>query len=196
MQRATGKRVSRNKLAGLKYQKRSSQVRKSNVTMNVKIRKYRYPEVYEVHFAYDSGSNTIRYQVEPRGEDGLTLTYREKFVNPAPERGLFANFRLRRYEKRAERRADQTLKASFAKPRKIARTTMAKTRSWSSWRAKRTSPLAKHGCCNRGRGKWCSPASLSEYIRVNMQVCEYHSRAAQLTFPNGGARGRTLSASA
>ncbi|MBM6683798.1 MULTISPECIES: DUF3284 domain-containing protein [Collinsella] len=118
VQRATGKRVSRNKLAGLKYQKRSSQVRKSNVTMNVKIRKYRYPEVYEVHFAYDSGSNTIRYQVEPRGEDGLTLTYREKFVNPAPERGLFANFRLRRYEKRAERRADQTLKAIVRQAKK------------------------------------------------------------------------------
>ena len=71
-----------------------------------------------MHFAYDSGSNTIRYQVEPRGEDGLTLTYREKFVNPAPERGLFANFRLRRYEKRAERRADQTLKAIVRQAKK------------------------------------------------------------------------------
>lgn len=121
-ERATGKPVTRKKLAGMRYTKRSKQGGKNGTTLDVKIRKYRYPEVYEVKFTYSSGVNTICYRAEPAGE-GMILTYSEKFVNPRATGGWFERWRLARYEKRAEKRADQTLKSivSYAKKDREAR---------------------------------------------------------------------------
>lgn len=107
---ATGNRPTRGKLNGLRYQKHSTQRGKGSTKLDVKIRKYRYPEVYEVKFTYSAGANTITYRVEPR-DGGLTLNYSEKFVNPRARGGIFEDLRLKRYEKRAEHRADRTIRA-------------------------------------------------------------------------------------
>ena len=109
--RATGTRPTRRKLNGLKYRQLSRQGGKAGTEITVKILKYRYPEVYEVRFTYSTGTNTVRYHVVPRGEGGLTLTYSEKFVDPNPRSGLFADWWLKHYEKKAARRANHTLDA-------------------------------------------------------------------------------------
>ena len=67
----------------------------------MKIRRYRYPEVYEVRFTYSNGSNTIRYHATPEGDDGMVLEYSERFVNPRPASGVMARLQLKWYERRS-----------------------------------------------------------------------------------------------
>ena len=109
IEEACGKTVSRGQLAGFSYRKRA-QGSRAGTPMKVKIRKYRYPELYEVKFTYDAGSNTITYRVE-RTEGGCLLTYSERFVLAQRNAGLWASFTLKRYEMRSKRRAERTIAA-------------------------------------------------------------------------------------
>ncbi len=49
---ATGKDISRAKLNGFKYKKRARGGGKGGTPMDVKVKHYRYPELYEVRFTY------------------------------------------------------------------------------------------------------------------------------------------------
>ena len=111
IERATGKKLSRAKLNGFKYKKRArgSGKKGSGTPMDVKIKRYRYPEVYEVRFVYATGSNTVCYRVTPEGEGGMHLEYSEEFVNPRQQSGILAALQLKRYERQSRRRAEQTI---------------------------------------------------------------------------------------
>lgn len=111
IEHATGKKLSRAKLNGFKYKKRAAHAgKKQNGTpMDVKIKRYRYPEVYEVRFVYATGSNTICYRATPQGEGGMHLDYTEDFVNPRQSSGILAALQLKRYERQSRRRAEQTI---------------------------------------------------------------------------------------
>lgn len=109
LRRATGKEYARDKIAGAKYKKTVGGGRQAT-EMKVKIRAYRYPEVYEARFTYARGTNTIRYQVEELPEGGVQLTYFEDFASAAPERGLSAKLQRAIYERQVKSRAEKTLK--------------------------------------------------------------------------------------
>ena len=109
IEKATGKQVPRAKLSGFKYKKRAQGGKAAGTPMDVKIRRYRYPEVYEVRFTYSNGSNTITYRATPEGEDGMVLEYSERFVNPRPVSGVLAQMQMKWYERRSRRRAEQTI---------------------------------------------------------------------------------------
>lgn len=111
IERATGKQLSRAKLNGFKYKKRSrgGGKRGSGTPMDVKIKRYRYPEVYEVRFVYATGTNTICYRAFPEGDGSMRLEYSEDFVNPRQSSGLLAALQLKRYERQSRRRAEQTI---------------------------------------------------------------------------------------
>ena len=110
IEKATGKVLNRGKMNGFKYRKRAQGGGKAAGTpMDVKIRRYRYPEVYEVRFTYSNGSNTIRYHATPEGDDGMVLEYSERFVNPRPASGVMARLQLKWYERRSRHRAERTI---------------------------------------------------------------------------------------
>lgn len=75
---ATGKDISRAKLNGFKYKKRARGGGKGGTPMDVKVKHYRYPELYEVRFTYATGVNTLRYQVIEVGDGSLTIEYAEE----------------------------------------------------------------------------------------------------------------------
>lgn len=111
IERATGKRLTRDKLHGFKYKKRARGTGKksSGTPMDVKIKRYRYPEIYEVRFVYATGTNTICYRIT-RNEDGNAhLEYSEDFVSPHQTKGFLASLQLKRYEHQSRRRAEQTI---------------------------------------------------------------------------------------
>ncbi len=108
IEKATGKVVPRSRLNGFKYKKRARGGKKAGTPLGVKIRRYRYPEVYEVRFTYSTGTNTISYRVTPEG-DGCRLDYREDFVTPQAVTGILARLQLKRYERQSRRRAEQTI---------------------------------------------------------------------------------------
>ena len=74
----TGKDISRAKLNGFKYKKRARGGGKGGTPMDVKVKHYRYPELYEVRFTYATGVNTLRYQVIEVGDGSLTIEYAEE----------------------------------------------------------------------------------------------------------------------
>lgn len=81
IENATGKRPSRNKLNGYKYEKRaqSAKGKAKGTAIKVKIKHFDYPCLYEVRFQYAAGINTMRYEVAPAGEGACELTYTEDF---------------------------------------------------------------------------------------------------------------------
>ena len=88
---ATGKDISRAKLNGFKYKKRARGGGKGGTPMDVKVKHYRYPELYEVRFTYATGVNTLRYRVI--------------------EAGVMGTINRKLYDARIRRRAVKTLKA-------------------------------------------------------------------------------------
>ena len=81
IENATGKRPSRNKLNGYKYEKRaqSAKGKAKGTAIKVKIKHFDYPRLYEVRFQYASGINTMRYEAAPAGDGACELTYTEDF---------------------------------------------------------------------------------------------------------------------
>lgn len=109
---ATGKQVSRAKLSGYKYKKRARSGGKDGTPVGVKIRRYRYPEVYEVRFSYALGTSTTCYRVSEAGEDSVTVEYTETFeAQGKADKGIFGGINRAVYEHRLRRHAVQTLKA-------------------------------------------------------------------------------------
>ena len=76
IENATGKRPSRNKLNGYKYEKRaqSAEGKAKGTAIKVKIKHFDYPCLYEVRFQYAAGINTMRYEVAPAGDGACELT--------------------------------------------------------------------------------------------------------------------------
>ena len=70
IENATGKRPSRNKLNGYKYEKRaqSAKGKAKGTAIKVKIKHFDYPCLYEVRFQYAAGINTMRYEAAPAGD--------------------------------------------------------------------------------------------------------------------------------
>ena len=109
---ATGKTVSRAKLNGYKYKKRSHGGGKSAGTaIDVKIKRYRYPEVYEVRFKYSTGSNDISYHATPDGAGGMVLEYAEEYTSARPVKGFIAQLQVKSYERRMRKTAEGTIKS-------------------------------------------------------------------------------------
>ena len=81
IENATGKRPSRNKLNGYKYEKRaqSAKGKAKGTAIKVKIKHFDYPCLYEVRFQYAAGINTMRYEAVPAGDGACELTYTEDF---------------------------------------------------------------------------------------------------------------------
>ena len=81
IENATGKRPSRNKLNGYKYEKRaqSAKGKTKGTAIKVKIKHFDYPCLYEVRFQYAAGINTMRYETAPAGDGACELTYTEDF---------------------------------------------------------------------------------------------------------------------
>lgn len=121
---ATGKEVSRAKLNGYKYKKRARGGGKAGTPMDVKIKHYRYPELYEVRFSYATGVNTVRYEVTEASDDSVTVFYRED-LEPRGDaaKGIMGMFNRKIYERRLRSRAQQTFKAleEMAKRERSAR---------------------------------------------------------------------------
>lgn len=112
IEEATGKKVPRAKLNGYKYKKRARGGGKGGTPMGVKIKRYRYPEVYEVRFSYASGTSTACYRVAEAGEDTVTIEYTETFeAQGKADKGIFGGINRAIYERRLRRHAVQTLKA-------------------------------------------------------------------------------------
>ena len=109
IEKATGKELTRAKLNGFKYKKYAQGGKAAGTPMDVKISKYRYPEVYEVRFTYSNGSNTITYRATPSDDGGMVLDYTERFINPRSSSGVMAQLQLKWYERRSRRRAEQTI---------------------------------------------------------------------------------------
>lgn len=109
---ATGKRVPRAKLSGYRYKKRARGGGKNGTPVGVKIKRYRYPEVYEVRFSYALGTSTTCYRVSEAGEDTVAIEYTETFEPQGKaDKGIFGGINRAVYELRLRRHAVQTLKA-------------------------------------------------------------------------------------
>lgn len=109
---ATGKEVARDRLDGYKYQKRAHGGGKNGTPMDVKIKRYRYPRVYEVKFSYAAGTNTVRYEVTDEADGCATVLYREEAqAHGGANRGFWGALNRRIYERRLRSRAEQALKA-------------------------------------------------------------------------------------
>ncbi len=109
---ATGKEVPRAKLNGYKYKKVARGGGRSGTPMDVKIKHYRYPELYEARFSYATGVNTVRYEVTEASDDSVTVLYREDLEprGNAP-RGLTGMLNRKIYERRLRSRAQQIFKS-------------------------------------------------------------------------------------
>ena len=109
---ATGKTVSRNKLNGYHYTKKTRSGKTAGANLKTKIKTYRYPSVYEAKFTYDKGSNTTRYEVEPTEDGkGCTLTYTEDYTVNVSTAGFYGKLNLFLYERRVKKRAEDTIKS-------------------------------------------------------------------------------------
>lgn len=109
---ATGKDISRAKLNGFKYKKRARGGGKGGTPMDVKVKHYRYPELYEVRFTYATGVNTLRYQVIEVGDGSLTIEYAEELeARGGSDKGIRGTINRKLYDARIRRRAVKTLKA-------------------------------------------------------------------------------------
>lgn len=112
IEQATGKRPSRAKLNGYKYEKRAhaAQGKAKGTAIKVKIRRYDYPRVYEARFSYSTGTNTMRYEVEPAGVGACRLTYTEEFEGQGGNtRGFTGKLGLMLYERKLKHRANETI---------------------------------------------------------------------------------------
>lgn len=112
IENATGKRPSRNKLNGYKYEKRaqSAKGKAKGTAIKVKIKHFNYPCLYEVRFQYAAGINTMRYEAAPAGDGACELTYTEDFQgvggNTSGTRGKLGLFF---YERKLKSHANQTI---------------------------------------------------------------------------------------
>lgn len=106
---ATGSAVGRSKLNGFKYKKQARQKGAQGTEIGVKIKRYRYPEAYEVRFTYSTGSNLIKYQATPTGDGRTVLEYSETVTTPGRQRNLLGALGKRMYERKMRRRAEQTI---------------------------------------------------------------------------------------
>lgn len=112
IENATGKRPSRNKLNGYKYEKRaqSAKGKAKGMAIKVKIKHFDYPCLYEVRFQYAAGINTMRYEAAPAGDGACELTYTEDFQgvggNTSGTRGKLGLFF---YERKLKSHANQTI---------------------------------------------------------------------------------------
>lgn len=112
IENATGKRPSRNKLNGYKYEKRaqSAKGKAKGTPIKVKIKHFDYPCLYEVRFQYAAGINTMRYEAAPAGDGACELTYTEDFQgvggNTSGTRGKLGLFF---YERKLKSHANQTI---------------------------------------------------------------------------------------
>lgn len=112
IENATGKRPSRNKLNGYKYEKRaqSAKGKAKGTAIKVKIKHFDYPCLYEVRFQYAAGINTMRYEATPAGDGVCELTYTEDFQgvggNTSGARGKLGLFF---YERKLKSHANQTI---------------------------------------------------------------------------------------
>ncbi|WP_158095314.1 DUF3284 domain-containing protein [Collinsella sp. An2] len=107
IERATGKRISPDKLHGFHYAKVVKQDKHTS-KMKVKVRCCRPPERYQVRFVYDQGSNTVTYEVEP-AEGGCTVRYVEEFETARPTKGIGGMLHRKFYEGQVISKAKQTL---------------------------------------------------------------------------------------
>lgn len=109
---ATGKDLTRESLNGFKYKKRARGGGKNGTPMDVKIKRYRYPEVYEVRFSYATGVNSVCYRVTEAGEGSVTLDYSEEVeVRGKGSQGIMGALNRKLYDARLRRGINQTLKA-------------------------------------------------------------------------------------
>lgn len=112
IENATGKRPSRNKLNGYKYETRaqSAKGKAKGTAIKVKIKHFDYPCLYEVRFQYAAGINTMRYEAAPAGDGACELTYTEDFQgvggNTSGTRGKLGLFF---YERKLKSHANQTI---------------------------------------------------------------------------------------
>lgn len=112
IENATGKRPSRNKLNGYKYEKRaqSAKGKAKGTAIKVKIKHFDYPCLYEVRFQYAAGINAMRYEAVPAGDGACELTYTEDFQgvggNTSGTRGKLGLFF---YERKLKSHANQTI---------------------------------------------------------------------------------------
>lgn len=112
IENATGKRPSRNKLNGYKYEKRarSAKGKAKGTAIKVKIKHFDYPCLYEVRFQYATGINTMRYEAAPAGDGACELTYTEDFQgvggDTSDARGKLSLFF---YERKLKSHANQTI---------------------------------------------------------------------------------------
>lgn len=108
IENATGKRPSRNRLNGYKYEKRARSAK--GTAIKVKIKHFDYPCLYEVRFQYAAGINTMRYEAAPAGDGACELTYTEDFQvvggNTSGTRGKLGLFF---YEHKLKSHANQTI---------------------------------------------------------------------------------------
>lgn len=112
IEQATGKRPSRAKLNGYKYEKRAheAQGKAKGTPIKVKIRTYDYPHVYEARFSYTAGTNTMRYEVKPAGDGACELTYTEEFKGQGDNtRGFTGKLGLMLYNRQLKSRANTTI---------------------------------------------------------------------------------------
>lgn len=117
---ATGEVLSRSKLNGYKYKKNARLKGSHGAAMTVKIKRYRYPEVYEVRFTYSAGSNVIKYHAMPTGDGRTVLEYSEDMIAAQKQHGIFGDLNMRWYERKLRRRAAQTIE-SIVKQAKMDR---------------------------------------------------------------------------
>lgn len=110
VENATGKRMNPDHLQGHRYSKKVASGRKG-VEMKVKIKHFRRPAVYEARFSYNTGTNTIRYELAPAEDGGCDITYTEDFVSSTPEKGLMYKLARANYDRKLRSRAKQTLSA-------------------------------------------------------------------------------------
>ena len=122
IEEATGKHPKPDKLNGFRYERyEKGSGRDAGKPVKVKIREYRAPSVYEVRFKYSTGSNTIRYEVEPDEHGNCLLVYTETYKAAIRNEGFWGKVNTFIYERRVRSRArkttDQIARFAFRPPR-------------------------------------------------------------------------------
>ena len=117
IEEATGKRPKPQKLNGFRYERREKgSGRDAGKPVKVKINEYHAPRVYEVKFKYSTGSNTMRYEVEPDEQGNCLLVYTETYKANIKNEGFWGKVNTFIYERRIRSRARKTIDqiASYA----------------------------------------------------------------------------------
>ena len=117
IEEATGKRPKPEKLNGFRYERHEKgSGRDAGKPVKVKIKEYRAPSVYEVRFKYSTGSNTMRYEVEPDENGNCLLVYTETYKATIKNEGFWGKVNTFIYERRVRSRARKTIDqiASYA----------------------------------------------------------------------------------